>query len=113
MKYLTFLILINSCLLFTTCSKRPKGSPGPNEIWLEYKLFQPSQITVKVGTTVTFTNKDNANHSATNINGLFDSGKIKSGDSWSYTYDKVGSFSFYCKYHSTGTSEQGYVVVEQ
>jgi plastocyanin len=112
MKHLIFFSLIGSCLLMTTCSKKPKGSPGQNEIWLEYKLFQPSQLTVQKGTTVTFTNKDNANHSATNINGLFDSGKISSGDSWSYTFDKTGSIGFYCKYHSSNTSEQGYIIVE-
>jgi plastocyanin len=112
MKQLIFLSLISSCLVMARCSKKPKGSPGQNEIWLEYKLFKPAQLTVSPGTTVTFTNKDNANHSVTNINGLFDSGKISSGNSWEHTFDKPGTYSFYCNYHSSVTAEQGYIVVQ-
>jgi len=112
MKLFATLLLIGFSLLLTTCSKKPTGTRGENEIWLEYKLFNPSQLVVKVGTTVTFTNKDNANHTATNINGLFDSGKITSENSFSYTFDKAGTFSFYCNYHSTSTSEQGYIIVQ-
>jgi plastocyanin len=109
----TFLFSI-VCLSFIVngCNKGPKGTRGENEVWLEYKLFVPQQLVVKAGTTVTFTNKDNANHTATNINGLFDSGKITSENSWSYTFDKPGTFSFYCNYHSSNTSEQGYIVVQ-
>lgn len=112
MKLFVTLFLISSCLLFTTCSKKPKGSPGENEIWLEYKLFTPSQLVVASGTSVTFTNKDNANHSVTNVNGLFDSGKITSGNSYSFNFTKTGSFSFYCKYHSSVNAEQGYITVQ-
>lgn len=112
MKLFVTLSLISTCLLFTTCSKKPEGSPGANEIWLEYKLFTPSQLVIASGTTVTFTNKDNANHSVTNINGLFDSGKITSGNSYPFTFTKTGSFSFYCKYHSTVNAEQGYITVQ-
>ncbi len=112
MKFFNSLFLISIFFAFTTCSKKPKGSPGPNEIWLEYKLFRPSQLTVPVGTTVTFINKDNANHSVTNYNGVFDSGKITSGDSYTYTFSKAGSFSFGCNYHSSNTTEQGYIIVQ-
>ena len=112
MKLLVILFLISSCLLFTTCSKKPIGDPAENEIWLEYKLFTPSQLVVKSGTTVTFTNKDNANHSVTNSNGLFDSGKISTGNSYTFTFTKTGSFSFYCKYHSSVNAEQGYITVQ-
>jgi plastocyanin len=112
MKLCTFLSLMSVCLLFITCSKKPKGSPGTNEIWLEYKLFTPAQLVVKVGTTVTFTNKDNANHSVTNANGVFDSGKISSGDSYTFTFPNTGSFSYSCNYHSSVSAEQGVIVVQ-
>lgn len=104
--------LLCSSLFFTTCSKRPEGSPKENEVWIEYKLFNPSRLMVKVGTTVTFINKANANHTITNINGTFDSGKIISGKSFSYTFNTAGSYSFYCKYHTGEQAEQGYIIVE-
>ncbi|MES2132836.1 MAG: cupredoxin domain-containing protein [Bacteroidota bacterium] len=112
MKTLILVSVVCLSTLFTDCSKKPTGTREANEIWLEYKLFVPQQLVVKAGTTVKFTNKDNANHSATNLNGLFDSGKITSDNSYSYTFDKVGTYSFYCNYHSSNTSEQGYIIVQ-
>ena len=112
MRTISLLFFCSIMMFINACSKKPKGTRGENEIWLEYKLFNPSQLTVKVGTTVTFTNKDNANHTATNLNGLFDSGKITSGNSFTQLFDKAGTYSFYCNYHSGNTSEQGYIIVQ-
>lgn len=98
--------------VFTTCKKEKKGSPGVNEIWLEYKAYNPSQLTIPVGTTVTFTNKDNANHSVTETGSLFDSGTIKSGNTYTYTFNTKGTFYFYCNYHSSNSAEQGAILVQ-
>ena len=110
-RIIIFLFSLSICL-FAGCSKKPKGTRGEHEVWLQYKLFVPQQLVVKAGTTVTFTNKDNANHSATNAGGLFDSGKLTSDNSYVYTFDKPGTYSFYCIYHSSNTSEQGFIVVQ-
>jgi plastocyanin len=105
-----------SCFFLLTsvlsCHKAPKGDPGPNEIWLEYKAFNPSQRSVAVGTTITFTNKDNANHAVTEKNGLFDSGRIKTDDSYSYTFNTPGTYYFFCHYHSSNSAEQGAILVQ-
>ena len=95
-----------------SCKKEPKGQPGPNEIWLEYKAFNPSQRRISVGTTITFTNKDNANHSVAEANNLFDSGRIKSDDSYSFTFNTPGTYYFFCNYHSSNSSEQGAIVLQ-
>jgi len=94
-----------------SCKKEEKGTPGPNEIWLEYKAYNPGQLQVDSGTTVTFINKDNSNHSVTSSSGIFSSGKISSGNSYTYTFNTVGTYYFYCDYHSTNSSEQGAIVV--
>jgi len=107
-------IVYTSFLLFfvlTACKKQEVGSPGKNEIFLEYQAFNPTQLTIPVGTTVTFTNKDNANHTAT-ATGLFDSGTIKSGNSFTYTFNTAGTFYFYCNYHSSNPAEQGAIRVQ-
>jgi plastocyanin len=106
-------LLILFCLTISfSCRKEPKGEPGPNEIWLEYKAFNPSQRRIAVGTTITFTNKDNANHSVAETNNLFDSGRIKSDDSYSYTFTTPGTYYFFCNYHSSNSSEQGAILVQ-
>ncbi|MCE3279300.1 MAG: Cupredoxin-like protein [Bacteroidetes bacterium] len=106
----TFLIL--TVILYNGCTKEPKGEPASNEIWLEYKAFNPSTRSVAVGTTIVFINKDNSNHSATETTNLFDSGKISSGSSYSYTFNTAGTYYFYCNYHSTNSSEQGAIRVQ-
>lgn len=104
--------LLLSALMLNSCSKKPEGEPGPNEIWLEYKAFHPTQRTIKVGTTITFINKDNADHTATATDHVFDSGKIKSGNSFSYTFNTAGTYYFTCNYHSSNSSEQGAILVQ-
>jgi plastocyanin len=105
-------ILAASAFLLNGCHKEPKGDPGPNEIWLEYKAFNPSQRKIAAGTTITFTNKDNANHSVTETHHLFDSGRIKTDESFSYTFTTPGTYYFVCNYHSSNSSEQGAILVQ-
>jgi plastocyanin len=111
MKIKIFTLFLFLAIAHISCKKQEKGNPGPNEIWLEYKAFNPTQLTVAVGTTVTFTNKDNADHTATST-GNFDSGKIKNGDTFTYTFTTVGTYYFYCNYHSSNSSEQGAIRVQ-
>ncbi|MCW3082809.1 MAG: Cupredoxin-like protein [Bacteroidetes bacterium] len=98
-------------ILFSNCSKKPTGEPGPNEIWLEYQAFHPSQRSIAVGTTITFTNKDNADHTATST-GHFDSGRIRSGNTYTYTFNTAGVYYFFCNYHANNSSEQGAIRVQ-
>lgn len=109
-KAIISVIIAISCMV--SCKKKESETPGPNEIFLEYKTFSPTQLGVTKGSTVTFTNKDNANHSVTSTNKLFDSGKIESGNSFTYTFNDVGVFYFYCNYHSSNAQEQGAIVVK-
>ena len=111
MKITSFFLLVILTSIGVSCRKEEKGTPGPNEIWLEYKAFNPNQLTVAVGTTITFTNKDNAYHSATST-GNFDSGKIKSGDAYTFTFTTAGTYYFFCNYHSSSSSEQGAIKVQ-
>ena len=61
--------------------------------------FDPPTISVKAGTEVTWTNSDDATHTATADDGSFDTGDLDKGDSKSVTFDKAGSFTYYCRFH--------------
>jgi plastocyanin len=63
--------------------------------------FTPAQLTVKVGTTVVWTSEDNVPHTVTADDGSFDSGNLKKGDSFKFTFTKAGEFPYYCAYHGT------------
>lgn len=68
-------------------------------------MFMPGEITVEAGSTVTFTNSDDVNHTVTAKDGSFDSGPISKGKSYSVTFSKPGVYQIYCKPHTfmTGT----------
>ncbi|MBI3859455.1 MAG: plastocyanin [Thaumarchaeota archaeon] len=60
----------------------------------------PRTSRATVGDTVTWANKDAASHTVTsNTAGLFDSGNMVSGDSFSHTFSQAGTFSYVCTYH--------------
>lgn len=64
--------------------------------------FNPSDITVKNGTTVTWTNKDSVAHTVTetdNLNGP-DSGTVNPGSSYSFTFSKTGTYHYHCAIHT-------------
>jgi plastocyanin len=62
--------------------------------------YSVNVLTVKVGTTVTWSNDDPGQiHTVTEVDGAFDSGFIETGDSWSYTFDEIGEFEYYCLPH--------------
>ncbi|HEX7100443.1 MAG TPA: plastocyanin/azurin family copper-binding protein [Acidimicrobiia bacterium] len=61
--------------------------------------YSVNVLRVKVGTTVTWTNDDQMMHSVTSADGLFDSGLLDPGQSWSYTFDQPGEFEYFCSPH--------------
>jgi len=63
--------------------------------------FVPKAVSVAAGTTVTWTNHDSANHTATSDTGVWDSGVIAPGKSYSYTFKTAGSFPYHCKIHKS------------
>ena len=61
--------------------------------------FSPNPAEVKVGETVTWVNDDSARHTVTSKDGIFDSGIMGKGQSFSYTFDKVGEYLYFCDPH--------------
>lgn len=75
--------------------------PAPNSVSITKKDFVPSTMTVKVGTTVTWSNASSGPESVTSDTaGLFDSGPINAGALYTYTFTQAGTFT----YHSTNTT---------
>ncbi len=107
-----FLILFfNACSEDSTSSS--SGDPPANEIWIENNAFRPSSKTIAAGTTITWVNKDNINHTATSGSGsptgVFDSGTLGNGQSFSFKFDSVNTFGYYCKVHP---SMRGTIIVQ-
>ncbi len=65
-------------------------------------------ITIKVGDTVTWTEQDAAHHTVT-AGGIWNSGDLGQGKTYSKTFDEAGTYSYICNYHP---NMQGRVIVE-
>lgn len=62
-------------------------------------MFTPAAITVKAGSTVTWTNRDDEPHTVVSDAGLFRSGALDTDDSFSYRFDKAGTYHYSCSIH--------------
>ena len=75
---------------------------GEQSIIIEEFAFSPEELTVPVGTTVTWTNEGAVAHTATAGTpdapnaGLFDSGDLSTGDTFSHTFEEPRSFAYFC-----------------
>ena len=61
--------------------------------------FNPADLTVAVGDTVTFTNADSAPHTGSAKDGSFDTGKLSKGKSATVSIGAKGDHAFFCKVH--------------
>ncbi|MFT3788713.1 MAG: cupredoxin domain-containing protein [Tepidisphaeraceae bacterium] len=60
--------------------------------------FKPANLTVKLGTTVTWKNLDTRDHKVVAKDGSFHSGNLKNGDKFTYTFEKAGTYNYGCQY---------------
>jgi plastocyanin len=62
-------------------------------------MFAPASITVKAGTTVTWTNRDEEPHTVVSVSGLFRSGALDTNESFSFKFDRPGTYQYVCTIH--------------
>jgi plastocyanin len=79
------------------------------EVKIDNFTFNPQQITVKAGTTVTWVNHDDIPHTATSKTGVFRSKALDTDDKFSFTFATPGKFDYFCSLHPHMT---GTIVVE-
>jgi len=95
----------------TQIGKGPRPASA-NEVVISGYKFVPQTLTVPVGTTVTWVNRDIAHHTVTRRfwgDEPFDSGKLSYEGVFSHTFRTAGSYSYLCVPHS---GMQGTVVVQ-
>lgn len=86
------------------------GGGGGAEVSLKDIQFGPSEVTVSVGDTVTWTNEDSVDHDVTADS--FSSGEaggLAGGDTFEHTFDEAGTFDYVCTVHP---GMEGTVVVK-
>jgi plastocyanin len=79
------------------------------EVKIDNFTFNPQQITVKAGTTVTWTNHDDIPHTVTSSTQAFKSKVLDTDEKFSFTFTTPGSYPYFCSLHPHMT---GSIVVE-
>ena len=77
--------------------------PSPT-VTIERSRFDASTLDVAVGTTVRFVNEDPFDHTVTSIDGspvTFDSGVMVEGAEFEITFDRPGTYGYFCEIHPT------------
>lgn len=80
--------------------RRATGATTPM-VAIDGVTFTPATLTVTVGETVVWVNKDPFPHTVTSSAGAFDSHTMAPGQAWRYTPTKAGVFPYVCTLHPT------------
>ena len=99
--------LIFIAIISTTGCK--KENPGPDQVFMQNTAFNPSTVTVSKNATVTWTNKEAITHNVTSSTGLFSSGNVAGGGTYSFQFTATGNYPYSCTIH---TGMTGTVVVQ-
>ncbi len=108
-------LLMGFILLIAGCSNNsptnPYGGGGGNggggggnsssTVTMGSTSFNPQNLTVTRGTTVTWSNTSSIAHTSTSDNGAWDTGNIPAGSSKTTTFNTTGTFPYHCTYHKS------------
>jgi plastocyanin len=78
----------------------PAGLAEAGRVPIQQYSFLPSDITVRAGTTVTWSNEDDAVHTVTAADKSWDSGRLPVGGTFSQTFTEPGTYEFLCSIHA-------------
>jgi plastocyanin len=113
MTALAALIAMAAVLLLTTgkpsVSRAQQSPPAGAEVKIDNFSFGPAAITIAVGTTVTWTNRDDIPHTVVSDDKVFKSKVMDTDEKFSYTFSKPGTYPYFCSVHPKMT---GKVIVQ-
>jgi plastocyanin len=105
-------VMIAMLLLFAgspSVIANDQPSVANTEVKIDNFVFGPQTLTVAVGTTVTWTNKDDIPHTSVSTEDVFKSKVMDTDEKFSYTFTKAGTYPYYCTIHPKMT---GKIVVQ-
>jgi plastocyanin len=95
---MSFKIAFSAAALIATFAGSPALAEDKTLIIKDY-MFVPVDLTLSVGSKVTWTNHDDVPHTIAEKNKLFRSAALDEGDSYSFVFTKPGTYTYYCTLH--------------
>jgi plastocyanin len=87
------------CAVLALATGAATASPQTPTVHIVNFAFKPASLTVHAGDRVTFVNDDSDAHTVTALDRSFSSPGLDTGDRWSYTFAKAGTFAYVCGLH--------------
>ena len=84
-------------------------APPATEVRIDNFSFGPAELTVRVGTTVKWTNRDDIPHTVVSTDRVFKSKVLDTDETFSFTFSTAGTYPYFCSIHPKMT---GKVVVQ-
>jgi plastocyanin len=84
---------------------KAESSAANADVKIDNFSFGPQIVTVPVGATVTWTNHDDIPHTVVSTEGVFKSKVRDTDEKFSYTFDKAGTYPYYCTIHPKMTGQ--------
>jgi plastocyanin len=79
--------------------------PAEPQVSIDNFAFSPATITVSVGAAVVWENKDDIPHTVVSPAGAFRSPALDTNDKFSFTFEKAGTFAYFCSLHPQMTGK--------
>ncbi len=88
-----------------TFTASAQQKPETAEVKIDNFSFGPSELTVPVGTTITWTNRDDIPHTVVSTDKLFKSKVLDTDEKFSFTFSKAGTYPYFCSIHPKMTGK--------
>jgi len=96
-------------IVLTTIISPGRADNAVVNVSIDNFTFNPQRLTVKAGTTVTWTNKDDIPHALAAVGKQFKSKALDTDEKYSFTFTTSGTYQYFCSLHPHMT---GTIVVE-
>lgn len=90
-------------------SAQAQKAPTAAEVKIDNFTFEPATLTVKAGTAITWTNRDDIPHKLVSTDLPFSSKTLDTDDKFTFAPAKPGTYTYFCSIHPKMT---GKIIVE-
>jgi len=87
--------VVGACIAFGAVA----AEEASGDVNIDNFFFTPQELTVPVGTTVKWLNRDDIPHTVAEANKIFRSKALDTDDSFSFTFTTAGTYNYFCGLH--------------
>lgn len=83
----------------TTVTTGPSTGTEGAQVVISNYAYEPAEVTIKAGESVTWTNEDSVRHNAASDENAFEGPLLSKGESYTFTFDAPGTYPYHCTPH--------------